>query len=506
MEDTMSLYDNSDYVAAYDEYHNTFQGYYPSHAEHYKDSDSPMNTYEYNYQFRESYVPKNTQFNSFLQKYSNNHRKIDTMFRFYRISNNLNINNPDRIYNMFLTRLKNRKRLESSQISLELVVAALFYIDQRNNGSTSYTLRDILSRIPNCRVTLKEFSGIISRLSKEAGVTKLSTVQDDSVISNMLEKLRTYCAQNIDGTGESMTPSCTTTVLLNMNEFGDLDNMINGSTENLDLTEDSYSKDIAKDQGGATKDRVKYRLIHKLICSNYDRIEKASISITNLLNDTIDCSEDVLDPKIRIVFRCKKTLISCIIFIVLSAMKIPVTCTLMCNAMGLARPSFYRNYRNLMFKLSSMVDTDETLKTIKKDTFCKRILLLSESKGGVLDSEDNRYSKNKDNIENVHESKKIEKQSFKATDIINTNKLTYLKSLRCLDVLNTEYDSSNGKDYDTGPNESPVYYDKTGNKYICCYTVDGKKKKKTYSVNLYGNDVAFNLAKEFSKLTSNNFI
>ncbi|UVC49497.1 hypothetical protein MACK_003335 [Theileria orientalis] len=505
MEDGISSYENSEYVTAYDEYHNTSQSYYSSQAEQYKDFDSTTNRYEHNYQFQDSYVPRNTQFNSFLQKYSNNHRKIDTMFRFYRISNNLNINNPDRLYNMFLTRLKNRKRLESSPISLELVVAALFYIDQRNNSSTNYTVRDILSRIPNCRVTLKEFSGIISRVSREAGVTKLSRVQDDSVISNMLEKLRTYCSHNIQGTGESMTPSCTTTVLLNMNEFGDLDAMINSSTENLDLTEDSDAKDIAKDQGGATKDRVKYRLIHKLICSNYERIEKVSMSVMNLLNDMLDCSEDVLDPKIRIVFRCKKTLISCIIFIVLSAMKIPVTCRLMCNAMGLAKPSFYRNYRNLMFKLSSIVDTDGTLESIKNDSFCKRILMLSESMGGVLNSEDSAFSNIKDNIDKVYVSK-FKKESFKATNIINTNNLTYLKSLRCLDVLNTPYDSSNGNYYDNGPTENPVYYDKTGNKYICCYTVDGKKKKKTYSINLYGNDMALNLAREFSKSISHKFI
>ncbi|EAN34018.1 hypothetical protein TpMuguga_01g00780 [Theileria parva strain Muguga] len=476
------------------------------------------------------------------------YRKLDLMYRFYRICNNLKIQNPDKIYNMYLKRLNKRIRLESSNRKLEIIISALYYIDQCLERGNNYTLRDILLRIPECKVNLKRFTRFVSKLASELGISRLPVIDDTLLISNILDQIRIYCSDHITTNGKD-NPQTTTTVI-NINELFDLEDIMSSLTssttdtsnssptsmyapnssqnsqdtilhhtpikhdnildndankginsensENTPLTpNNSDAKDKSPNSSNIANDTTRYRQISKLISLNHVKLVKLSGRILALVDET-NAKENVLNPQNRVIFACRKTLIACVIYLAFNALKIPVTPNLIIKALNVVRSSFYRNYSKVTSRIMAIFTSKFNCKINDKGNLMSllHVLLTNNTDSITITSSNTSNTTNSDLNSVIPKIVKIE-------NIFNVNKdkadkkLSFSKTVTCLDILTNVHNTNGTKE------KGVIIYERSANRYVCRYKIKGKIKRKCFSVSCHGQKTAYELAIAFSNHISN---
>uniref|UniRef100_A0A3B0MN15 Transcriptional adaptor (ADA2 homologue), putative n=1 Tax=Theileria annulata TaxID=5874 RepID=A0A3B0MN15_THEAN len=482
------------------------------------------------------------------------YRKIDLMYRFYRICNNLKIQNPDKIYNMYLKRLNKRIRLESSNRKLEIIISALYYIDQCLERGNNYTLRDVLLRIPDCKVNLKSFTRFVSKLASELGIKSLPVIDDTLLITNILDQIRLFCSDHIIASGKD-NPQTTTTVI-NMNELFDLEEIMSSltstptsldstnlsciSTENSQNSVDNilhttikhdnildndesvldhsnegtnYENTPNRTSNGPNKipnsdittvkshssniarDTACYKQVCKSISLNFVKILKLSGRILGLVDET-SRKENVLNPQNRVIFACRKTLIASVLFMTFSALKIPVTPNLIIRALNVVKSSFYRNYNKVLSRMMAHFTTKYSCKINDKDNLMSLLHVLLTN---------NMATNTNDTVTTVPNSDQkmtdgIVPNIIKKENIFNgrgksDRKTSFSKTIACLDILTNIHDNGKGK--------GVIVYERSANRYVCRYKIKGKIKRKCFSVNYHGQKTAYELAIAYSKHISN---
>ncbi|EKX73838.1 conserved hypothetical protein [Theileria equi strain WA] len=520
-------------------------------------------------------------------KESADYRRIDLMYKLMRICNTLKIPDHERIYSLFLKRLKTRFRLEASTRSLEIVVAALYYIDECRRNFGRLSVRDVLSRIKDCGIGLKKFVGYVAKVCDELSIAELPSERYDTIVSNALDQLRDYLR---GGEKDELMPKATTTVLGNVNRFASLDELVAmvannpisdiprdkstsleqgsivpqaelGDSVPVDpmlpyhlsaqyhkLSQNNQSLQRGDEKGQSKKKGTLHRSLYRAVGIKFKSIEDMVCRILELIDDE---SGDILDPRSRAMYRCKKTLVASVLAIVIAALKINISPSVLVRALDVARSSFYRNYKRVLDLLRMLFAKRFSCKIINTQHLLSLVALflvehmnkLDTDKDGPLSFPKNfgAFTKAKykglmiESDFNINYGELLGKISRVNGRLDNSGNVmsTFSKTVNCLEFLTRAWHAgekgdkgevpaaSNGeseKPRNTGDEEKrkpskekeeraeteqpkkKVYliHERSNNRYVCRYRDEaGALRRKTFSIARHGQDVALRLASTF---------
>ncbi|KAK2195816.1 hypothetical protein BdWA1_002411 [Babesia duncani] len=281
------------------------------------------------------------------KKDSNDYKRINLMYRMYRICENFNFPNNEKIYNLYLKRLVKRARLESCDENLQVVVAALYYIDRMD---PTLSLRDILGKIPLGNIQIKHFAKVIAKLSDELAIEKLPVVSYRNLITQCLNQIRSFCSDAcIDH-----VPKSTSMVLSKLTKIQDLGDYLSDPF--------LYDENINGQQKAKMRLFSKRRMTYKALVSKFDTIEGYSQMLCEHLEHigAIPAVGNVLEGDSRRLMACNKTIAAAILYIVMVTLKTCISGGIVVEALNLPRSSFYRNCNQISQKLLKTLNLNST--------------------------------------------------------------------------------------------------------------------------------------------------
>ncbi|EDO07376.1 uncharacterized protein BBOV_IV010220 [Babesia bovis T2Bo] len=315
-------------------------------------------------------------FNNKTRTYKD-YRDMQVMRSLYNICSNLKIEDPERIYKLFLERLKSRSRLERNDDKLELLAAVLCYLDKRISN-INVNISDAINKIPanKPKIHRKSFVKEISKICHELKVSFLPVTPNIIVVRDMLDELlffirnndfdrssktlylhsptvnkiinKLYNMEQLDSTDSNFIAENTPSMHVDMKNKSDTIGPLLTDIASLLDTDDQSNNSVEDNENKLRKGRVKvneYRtMMADKIDKMYDTICDYIVRLIVLCHHSgIMKNTDILNANERLNIVCKKTFLASIIKIVLNMFNIKLRNLYMLNAWKIVPSTFYRN-------------------------------------------------------------------------------------------------------------------------------------------------------------------